>query len=1253
MFFNRIGSVTHATISMSSTTNCPREVSLHRPASPQRRRKAALALAVAMTVPMLWFDPVPAPAQQIQEVALPADLFAQADVVAIPAADQELSDADKLAQGIRLHQADQYEEALALLRAVDPNNLTDAEKKRLNDTLSSAEQAARQRQEARAQFELGEQALEAGNAQQAIEHYRNAARNRFADNATRQKANEKIAVAQTQIGTERSNLQATYNSAVEDFKAGRFEEARAKFQQLRDANYRAPLFKRSPQDYLKDIDRRVAQAQPAETPVEQPAEVVVQPEAGTQVPGEAVVQTEQGTDVVVAQPQATAEGEVVDAGGAPELTRQERAAIAKQAYNDGKAAYRAGDLETARANFARAQEYGYRAGLFEDSPAKYISRIDARLAAQAEAVAQAQAQTQASAQATVTTPTAPPSDTLAIRPDPNAERALETTAQLERVRQQEAALQAQALVEQARRAEAGRDYQRALELYTQALELQPGNEAAAQGRAQMLALVTGTPTSPLDQREREILIAIDEFNVRFGTHIDAATESAQRGDYVTAQQEIDRARVALDSARTLLPPDRAREAAQIIANSQAGLDRMRAQAAADEAEARRREALEQQQQQQRLAAQQREQTIRELITDAKRLIDRRDYRQAASVLQQVLQLDPYNEYASSVLPLVQDQVIIQTQSRYRDQFLDQFELQLNQSQEKLIPYDDIFRYPDNWPELSRSRDRLVAEEQALSPEDVATQALLDRKLPEVRFDRVSLEDAIEFLRDLTGANIYVNWGALQASMIDKSTPVTARLRDVRLSKALQVILQDAGSVPVPRVSLDYAVEDGVITISTTEDLEQNAVYIPRTYDLNDLLLTPRAVDRPDTQILGGSNTSGSSRSGGGFSGGGGGFGGFGGNNGGGLFGEDDDDDEDIEEQRAEDVQAIIDLLMASVPENSWQVNNIDARGTITERPRSGVLVVVQTPKNHATINEILTQLRQARGVQIAIEARFLTVSRNYLEDVGIDLDFQFNDVGSNFPGGIGVDQDTSDFTRAPQTPVPGTLGGLVGNPSLQITGTFLDDFQADFLIRATQAQVNSATVNAPRVTLYNGQEAVLVVVRRQYYVADLEPVVGSVGLFNPTIEPLDTGIIFYVRAAVSPDRKYVDMDLRPVLTSFNSFTTFQFQTAAEGGDGDDGVAGVPGAQVQLPDLTITTVQTYVTVPDGGTLLLGGQTLAGEVEREKGVPGLSKVPFIKRLFTNRSMAKDDQILLILVKPTIIITREREEQSFPLLSTQVTN
>jgi len=47
--------------------------------------------------------------------------------------------------------------------------------------------------------------------------------------------------------------------------------------------------------------------------------------------------------------------------------------------------------------------------------------------------------------------------------------------------------------------------------------------------------------------------------------------------------------------------------------------------------------------------------------------------------------------------------------------------------------------------------------------------------------------------------------------------------------------------------------------------------------------------------------------------------------------------------------------------------------------------------------------------------------------------------------------------------------------------------------------------------------------------------------------------------------------------------------------------------------------------------------------EAGVPILSKIPVLGRLFSNRSSLRDEKILLILVKPTIILQEETEHQA----------
>ncbi|HLL90008.1 MAG TPA: hypothetical protein VK324_11965, partial [Tepidisphaeraceae bacterium] len=333
---------------------------------------------------------------------------------------------------------------------------------------------------------------------------------------------------------------------------------------------------------------------------------------------------------------------------------------------------------------------------------------------------------------------------------------------------------------------------------------------------------------------------------------------------------------------------------------------------------------------------------------------------------------------------------------------------------------------------------------------------------------------------------------------------------------------------------------------------------------------------------------------------------------------------------------------------------------------SGQLIVTQTPENHRQLGGLLSQLRETRAIQVTVETRFLTVQKNFLEDVGLDLDFAFNvngDISQNLTV-VPVTQNSISFTSNPTTGLPGSIAEPSDNTNwgLGASGTFLDDFQVNFLVRAAQASQTTTTLTAPRITLFNGQQAYILLTTQRTYVSNLTPVVGQgSSSFRPTIDTIDSGVSLSVQATVSADRKYVTMTLQPQLSQLLNLFNYTFQqsstgvTAVQDDDGTTRFIGssssAPTASIQQPEIAVTIIKTTVNVPDGGTLLLGGQTLAGETEREAGVPVLSKIPFIKRLFTNRSMAKDEQVLLILVKPTIILTREAEQKQFPLLSSKI--
>jgi type II secretory pathway component GspD/PulD (secretin) len=166
----------------------------------------------------------------------------------------------------------------------------------------------------------------------------------------------------------------------------------------------------------------------------------------------------------------------------------------------------------------------------------------------------------------------------------------------------------------------------------------------------------------------------------------------------------------------------------------------------------------------------------------------------------------------------------------------------------------------------------------------------------------------------------------------------------------------------------------------------------------------------------------------------------------------------------------------------------------------------------------------------------------------------------------------------------------------------------------------------------------------QYYVASLTPIIGPAAVaYTPNVSFVPTGVTLTVTPVVSADRRYVRLTLAPFFNALNGFTTYNAPTAAVGGFGFTGGAGsVISAQIQLPNTTTNTITTTVTVPDGGTVLMGGVKTLLEQRIEYGVPVLSKTPLIDRLFRNVGIGRNSQSLMIMVTPRIIILEEEEEK-----------
>jgi type II secretory pathway component GspD/PulD (secretin) len=379
-------------------------------------------------------------------------------------------------------------------------------------------------------------------------------------------------------------------------------------------------------------------------------------------------------------------------------------------------------------------------------------------------------------------------------------------------------------------------------------------------------------------------------------------------------------------------------------------------------------------------------------------------------------------------------------------------------------------------------------------------------------------------------------------------------------------------------------------------------------------------------------------------------------------------------------------------------------GSITPFYLNISLIIRQTAEVHDEIVDLLRQLRRLQDLQVSIEVRFISVSDSFFEQIGVDFDFfiQSDAVGQKSslfvpnpaanqaswqpPGGgttgttagggtavapylinpardhaigrapvvVGTNAPTNDPSApqiAPGLQIPfiqSTIDAAenVFNAVPNLGGTFgiafLSDLEVYLFLQAIQGDVRSNLVQAPKVTSFNGAPASVINFTGRNFVQQLTPIIGAGAVaFQPQIQTFPDGVQMFVTPVVSADRRYVRMSMSPFFTTFLGFDTFEIP-AAVGGGGLGGQSSTINARVQLPQFSITNVSTTVTVPDGGTVLLGGVKRLREVRNEFGVPILSKTPLIDRLFRNVGIGRQTDSLMLMVTPRIIILEEEEER-----------
>ncbi len=383
-------------------------------------------------------------------------------------------------------------------------------------------------------------------------------------------------------------------------------------------------------------------------------------------------------------------------------------------------------------------------------------------------------------------------------------------------------------------------------------------------------------------------------------------------------------------------------------------------------------------------------------------------------------------------------------------------------------------------------------------------------------------------------------------------------------------------------------------------------------------------------------------------------------------------------------QVLMKLVTNTVQPHTW--GEVGGSGTIDYYPIGHALVINQLEDVQEQIADLLDQLRRLQDLEVAIEVRIVSVSESFFERIGMDfsVNIKTDKYTKNFepmltsgefkPAGYLNDPNpkgvvagiTPAGTLTPDLDIPlrsssfnmaiPPFGGYPNSPGnnggLSLGLAFLNDIQVFMFMEAAQGDRRFNVMQAPKLTAANGQSANITITDFQFFVTDVQVfnINGQV-IFRPTNTPLPIGgtngsVFLALQPVVSADRRYVRINMNPTLSSLNSTLVPLFPVTAfitpvfEGG-----FVGqpIPFTQfVQQPSFNSISVFTTVSVPDGGTVVLGGLKTMNEGRNEFGPPILSKIPYLNRLFRNTGYGRDAQNMLIMVTPRIIINREEAER-----------
>jgi general secretion pathway protein D len=277
---------------------------------------------------------------------------------------------------------------------------------------------------------------------------------------------------------------------------------------------------------------------------------------------------------------------------------------------------------------------------------------------------------------------------------------------------------------------------------------------------------------------------------------------------------------------------------------------------------------------------------------------------------------------------------------------------------------------------------------------------------------------------------------------------------------------------------------------------------------------------------------------------------------------------------------------------------------------TNTLLIATTADMHKKLASLIEQLDKKQA-QVLLEVMLVSVADSDTMGFAVDAAIKANFYGATVGIGTDVGISKGDFVNG-RTPTVGPgLNAAIFNPA-----------SFSLFMRALQSTNKARVLSLPQVLALDNKAAIVRSLQQQPFTSVNASSTVATTSFGGFAE---AGTTLELTPHIAP-ADYLNLEYRLELSSFTGDAT------------TSGGATVP------PPRRSDTISSFVSVPDGSVVIVGGLTSNSDSKSVSKVPGLGDIPLLGLLGRSENTSHNNAMFYVFVRPTILRSQSFEDLKF---------